>query len=111
MAERKGSVDAVELSYGKDPLQKLDYWKPTKAGSPLVIFVHGGGWKRGDKKIATGTEKSGHYLQQGYGFASINYRLVPDATVEQQAQDVASALKALLDRGQDQSQQQQQQQQ
>ncbi len=96
IAERKGSVDAVELSYGKDPLQKLDYWKPLKAGSPLVIFVHGGGWKRGDKKIATGTEKSGHYLQQGYAFASINYRLVPAATVEQQAQDVADAIAHLI---------------
>jgi arylformamidase len=98
MAERKGSVDAVELSYGKDPLQKLDYWKPVKAGSPLVIFVHGGGWKRGDKQNATGKEKSKHYLQQGYAFASINYRLVPAATVEQQAQDVANAIAHLISR-------------
>jgi acetyl esterase/lipase len=98
MAERKGSVDAVELSYGKDPLQKLDYWRPTKAGSPLVIFVHGGGWKRGDKKNATGEEKPEHYLQQGYAFASINYRLVPAATVEQQTQDVANAIAHLIGR-------------
>jgi acetyl esterase/lipase len=98
LAERKGSADAVELSYGKDPLQKLDYWKPVKAGSPLVIFVHGGGWKRGDKRNATGEEKAGHYLQQGYAFASINYRLVPAATVEQQAQDVADAIAHLVGR-------------
>jgi hypothetical protein len=32
-------LGAVELSYGKDTLQKLDYWKPNKIGSPLVIFV------------------------------------------------------------------------
>jgi arylformamidase len=89
---------SVELSYGKDPLQKLDYWKPAKAGSPLVIFVHGGGWKRGDKNNATGQEKPGHYLQQGYAFASINYRLVPAATVEQQAQDVALAIAFLIER-------------
>ncbi len=98
MAERKGSVDAVELSYGKDPLQKLDYWKPGNAGSPLVIFVHGGGWKRGDKRNATGEEKPVHFLQQGYAFASINYRLVPAATVEQQAQDVAHAIAHLIGR-------------
>ncbi len=97
IAERR-ETDAVELSYGKDPLQKLDYWKPTKFGSPLVIFVHGGGWKRGDKKNATGEEKPGHYLQQGYAFASINYRLVPAATVEQQAQDVADAIAFLIGR-------------
>lgn len=100
MAERKGAVGMVELSYGKDPLQKLDYWKPTKTGSPLVIFVHGGGWKRGDKRNATGKEQPGHYLQQGYAFASINYRLVPAATVEQQAQDVADAIAYLIGRAQ-----------
>lgn len=81
----------VELSYGKDPLQKLDYCKPEKKGAPLVVFVHGGGWKRGDKRDAAG-QKAEHFRGQGYAFASINYRLVPACTVEQQAQDVAAAL-------------------
>jgi len=93
-SETKGGP--VEMSYGSDPLQKLDYWRPTAAGSPLVVFVHGGGWKRGDKRNATGEQKPGHFLQQGYGFASINYRLVPGCTVEQQAQDVAAALAFLF---------------
>lgn len=100
IAERRANAGTtakpVEMSYGSDPLQKLDYWRPTAAGSPLVVFVHGGGWKRGDKNNATGPEKPSHYLAQGYGFASINYRLVPAATVEQQAQDVASALAYLI---------------
>jgi acetyl esterase/lipase len=80
-----------ELSYGGHPLQKLDYWRPRKPGSPLVVFVHGGGWKRGDKSHAAG-QKASHFLEKGYGFASINYRLVPDCTVKEQARDVASAL-------------------
>lgn len=84
--------DAVELAYGGDALQKLDYWKPKVGNAPLVIFVHGGGWKRGDKSNATGHLKAPHYLEQGYAFASINYRLVPAATVEQQATDVANAI-------------------
>ena len=100
IAERRANASTtakpVEMSYGSDPLQKLDYWRPTAAGSPLVVFVHGGGWKRGDKNNATGPEKPSHYLAQGYGFSSINYRLVPAATVEQQAQDVASALAYLI---------------
>lgn len=91
-------VNFTELSYGKDALQKLDYWKPAKAGAPLVIFVHGGGWKRGDKRTATGAHKPEHYLQQGYAFSSINYRLVPSVTVEQQAQDVADAIAFLIKR-------------
>lgn len=86
-----------ELSYGSDALQKLDYWRPKTPGSPLVIFVHGGGWKRGDKSMSVG-DKCSHYLQQGYAFASVNYRLVPSCTVEEQAADVAHAIAFLVRR-------------
>lgn len=88
------------IAYGRDPLQNLDFWRAKGPASPapLIVFVHGGGWSQGSKDNATGNWKPRHYPAQGYALASINYRLVPAATVEQQAQDVASALKALLDR-------------
>lgn len=90
---------AQALSYGTDPAQVLDVWPSAKGGkAPLIVFVHGGGWKRGSKDNATGRFKPEHYPAQGYAFASINYRLVPAATVEQQAADVASAVKGLLAR-------------
>lgn len=85
----------VEIAYGSDPLQKLDFWRASAPNAPLVIFIHGGGWKRGDKANATGAAKVTHYLAAGYAVASIDYRLVPAATVEQQAQDVADAVAAL----------------
>lgn len=81
-----------EYAYGSDPLQKLDFWAGAGRDAPLVIFVHGGGWKRGDKKNATGTDKVKHYTERGYAFASLNYRLVPAVRVEDQAQDVANAI-------------------
>ena len=87
------------LSYGKDSLQALDLWVPQGATkAPLVLFVHGGGWKRGSKDNAMGRAMPAHMLQQGYAFASIDYRLVPAATVEQQAADVATALAHILKR-------------
>ena len=83
----------ITYSYGSDPLQKLDLWRPAgNAPAPLILFVHGGGWKRGDKDNATGATKVTHLLGHGYAVASIDYRLVPEATVEQQAADVALAL-------------------
>jgi acetyl esterase/lipase len=88
------------IAYGSDPKQQLDLWYPAdhnnEQSRPLVLFVHGGGWSKGDKGNATGRLKPPHYTGQGYVFASINYRLVPNATVEQQAADVAAALKALV---------------
>ncbi len=91
---------AQEMAYGADPLQKLDFWRAAQPGPPppLVIFVHGGGWKRGDKDNATGGTKVTHFLGLGYAFASIDYRLVPANTVEQQAQDVANATAWLIAR-------------
>lgn len=87
----------TELAYGSDPLQRLDYWAGKERTAPLVVFVHGGGWKRGDKKMMQGSAKLSHWQEQGYAVASVNYRLVPDATVEQQAADVAAAVAYLRD--------------
>jgi arylformamidase len=89
------SGDKQALSYGPDPLQGVDYWAGPSPDAPLVVFVHGGGWSRGDKRMMDGSHKLEHWRARGYAVASINYRLVPDATVEQQAADVAGAV-ALL---------------
>lgn len=80
------------LSYGADRLQAVDYWAGSSPNAPLVMFVHGGGWSRGDKRMMDGSDKLAHWRAQGYAVASVNYRLVPDATVEQQAGDVAAAV-------------------
>ena len=95
-AERRAPAP-VELSFGSDKLQRVDVWAGQSKSAPLVVFVHGGGWKRGDKSMMKGSAKLSHWQAQGYAVASVNYRLVPDATVEQQAQDVADAV-ALLKR-------------
>lgn len=103
-AKRERAPGAQTFAYGSDPLQVMDFWAPVtidirpKPKVPLVLYVHGGGWKRGSKDTAMGNALPGHLRDQGYAFASINYRLVPDATVEQQASDVAQALAYLLAR-------------
>jgi arylformamidase len=89
---RQSTAGATEISYGQDAKQKLDFWKaPGASRAPLVVYVHGGGWSKGDKATGTGTKPS-FYNGMGHAFASLNYRLVPDATVEQQAADIAAAL-------------------
>ena len=103
-AKPPAAAAAQTIAYGRDPLQVLDFWPAQRAAgtaagpAPLIVFVHGGGWKRGSKDNAAGGWKQVHYPGLGYAYASINYRLVPQATVEQQAADVAAALRALLDR-------------
>jgi acetyl esterase/lipase len=108
-ANAPAPATAQTIAYGRDPLQVLDFWPAVQRFSttgkfrdvrpaPLIVYVHGGGWQRGSKDSATGRWKPAHYPQEGYAFASINYRLVPAARVEDQATDVALAVKALVDR-------------
>ena len=88
------------IAYGSDPMQSLDLWMPAAATAPvpLVVFVHGGAWAHGNKDNGTGKWKESHFPAQGYAFATLDYRLVPEARVEDQADDIAHALRTLIDR-------------
>lgn len=97
-AMRAGPLPAGwrEARFGSDPRQSLDWVLPAdvKGKVPVLLFIHGGGWSIGDKRMAV-ADKAAHFTAKGWAFASTNYRLVPQATVEQQAADVAAAV-ALL---------------
>jgi acetyl esterase/lipase len=67
----------TNVPYGTDPMQVLDFWK---AGStrptPVLFFIHGGGWQGNDKDRVTGVS---NYLANGISVVSINYRFVKQA--------------------------------
>lgn len=83
-----------DLAYGRSPKQALDVYLPAGAKAvPLVVMVHGGAWRFGDKAMARVVDnKVARWLPQGIGFVSVNYRLLPEANLTQQADDVAAAL-------------------
>ncbi len=85
---------ARDVAYGSDAKQRFDVYMPKQGkNAPVIFMVHGGGWAHGDKAMSRVVEnKAKHWLPQGYVFISVNNRLLPQATVEQQAQDVAQAL-------------------
>lgn len=63
--------------YGKDSVrQRFDFWKAESAKpTPVVLLIHGGGWKNGDK-TGYGNNPIKKYLQEGISVASINYRFI-----------------------------------
>lgn len=82
------------------PRQTLDLYLPETAGStahplvvPLVVWIHGGGWRQGDKEAV----RVDYLLSEGYAIASLNYRLSSDAIFPAQIQDVNAALGFLWD--------------
>lgn len=52
---------------------QLDLYLPELKNPPLIVWIHGGGWKNGDKANVNSAilRLSG----EGYAVASINYRL------------------------------------
>lgn len=83
-----------DLAYGSDPAQTLDVYRPAHAqGAPVILMVHGGGWRHGDKGLHRVVKnKVRHYLAKGWVLVSINTRLLPQADPLQQAEDVGRAL-------------------
>ena len=51
--------------------------RPGCAASPVVVYVHGGGFRNGDKANQI-TDKVNLFTHEGWAFASVNYRLVGD---------------------------------
>ncbi len=70
-----------DVPYGAHPRKVLDFWKAETRDpdrTPLVVFIHGGGWMGGDKGVI-GTVDVKALLNNGISVAAINYRLVPQA--------------------------------
>jgi arylformamidase len=81
-----GSVAHRNLRYATSPgvaanLQSLDLYVPVRpagcAATPIVAFVHGGGFQNGDKANQL-ANKINLFTKEGWSFASLNYRLVGD---------------------------------
>jgi acetyl esterase/lipase len=67
----------ANVAYGEDPKQVLDFYKAdSNEPTPLVFFIHGGGWMGGSKNNV-GTAA---YLKEGISVVSVEYRFVSQAT-------------------------------
>ncbi len=64
----------ANVPYGAHERQVLDFYKAESAKpTPLLFFIHGGGWTSGDKGGRTGAGMT-PYLAAGISVVSINYR-------------------------------------
>ena len=88
-----GPVAERGLCYGPHgDANRLDLYRPRKAApSPLVIWIHGGGWAAGDKDDGYPAP----LLDAGYAVASINYRLSLQAPFPAQIEDCKAAVRFL----------------
>jgi len=67
---------------------------PVEKGSPVMVWVHGGGLRMGDKASSKDLASKPEYFTSklGYILVSVNYRLLPEGIYPTNVQDVADAL-------------------
>jgi acetyl esterase/lipase len=71
--ERAVAPTHADVAYGAEPRQKLDlYLPPAASPAPLVLFLHGGNWRAGDKARYQGL--AGSLRDRGLAVALANYR-------------------------------------
>lgn len=85
----------LNVPYGEHPRQVLDFYQAeSETPTPVVFYIHGGGWRNGDKKTNPQA-----FLEKGISVAAINYRYVTngveekvDPPVKAPLEDAARAL-------------------
>ena len=73
--------------------QKLDLYVPKELQGPLplIVWIHGGGWRDGDKDYCPPLP----WTKKGYVVASIGYRLCQDSLFPAQIEDCKAAIRWL----------------
>ncbi len=95
VGELSGGMRVIrDVPYGTATLQRMDVYLPGQtAGGPVILMVHGGAWRLGDKGASAVVEnKAARWVPRGFIFISANYRMLPGTAPLEQAQDIARAL-------------------
>jgi BD-FAE len=79
------AASAKTMSYGPG---KLDVYSPGGSGAPVIVYIHGGAWKAGNKGQVGAMPD--YFNKRGYVFVSVGYSL--GSNVGQQADQVGQAI-------------------
>lgn len=93
---RESVLRVTDLAYGDDARHRLDVYTPdvpAPRARPVLVFLHGGGFLRGDKGERANIAYE--FARAGYVIVLPNYRLAPTHRWPAGAQDVTSVLQWL----------------
>jgi len=96
-APMKKVFSTKDVQYGKSKQQAFDvYMDNNHSEHPLLVYVHGGGWTKGDKSSFKDFCKQ--YANRGYTAIALNYRLLnlPSVGMKEMVADVKSGLEQIL---------------
>jgi acetyl esterase/lipase len=91
-------IEKRDLVYAEpaEPLHTLDvYASPSAKHAPVMFWIHGGGWETGDKGDVG--LKPRFFVERGFVFLSVNYRLLPKVEMIDIFRDVAKSFRWVHD--------------
>ena len=84
-----------DLEYARvaDRPLRLDLYLPRapKPATPLVVWIHGGGWRKGTKDAC----RMVFLVKEGFAVASVEYRLAPEGAFPDPLHDCKAAIRFL----------------
>ncbi|MGC9334562.1 MAG: alpha/beta hydrolase [Anaerolineae bacterium] len=87
---------ARDIAFHPEMDPRLDVYSPDSGQDhPVLIFVHGGGWRSYDKELFAPVAQK--LVPQGFVVVIPDYTLHPNAGYEQMAHEVAAAISWTLD--------------
>ena len=91
-APAKPAPDLANEKYGPHERNVLDLWKAkSDSPTPLVVFIHGGGFRAGSKEQVSTAMLDG-LLKNGISVMAINYRLSPEVSFPAHYLDSARSI-------------------
>ncbi len=87
---RRTQAGLLDLPFGQASGERLDFYPASKAGAPLLVFIHGGWWRSLDKSDFTFVVPG--YRRAGFNVALTNYTLAPEASMEEITRQQLRAL-------------------
>ena len=92
MAVRKELRHELDVPYGKDVKQHLDLYFPVQktSNAPVLVFLHGGGFREGDRKQYGYVAEA--FAKQGILTVVASYRLTPGFHYPDQPEDAKAVV-------------------
>lgn len=80
-AQARAELDCrLDVAYGSGPDEVMDLFPAHNPGSPVLVFLHGGAWTRGDKSNESLLAPA--LVAAGAAVVAVNFSLAPGASLD-----------------------------
>jgi arylformamidase len=89
-ATAQASHARLDMAYGSQARQRVDFFPARRLNAPLLVFIHGGYWQGGEKR-SVGFLAAGP-LVRGFSVAIVEYTVAPEGRLDGMVEEVRSSI-------------------